>query len=120
MKRIAQFEKVNYEQFKKDWKDTFLNTKITTNIKYKNIYDNILLPRQATKGSARYDFFAPVDFILRPRETIKIPTGICVQILDGWVLKCYPRSGLGFNYRLQLDNTVGIIDSDYYFSENNK
>ena len=37
---------------------------------------------------------------------------------DGWVLKCYPRSGLGFKYRLQLDNTVGIIDSDYFYSDN--
>ena len=35
-----------------------------------------------------------------------------------WVLKCYPRSGLGFKYRLQLNNTVGIIDSDYYGSDN--
>ena len=33
-------------------------------------------------------------------------------------LKCYPRSGLGFKYRLQLNNTVGIIDSDYYNSDN--
>jgi dUTP pyrophosphatase len=37
---------------------------------------------------------------------------------EGWVLKLYPRSSLGFKYRLQLDNTVGIIDSDYYFSDN--
>ena len=37
---------------------------------------------------------------------------------DGWVLKNYPRSGLGFKYRLQLNNTVGIIDSDYYYSSN--
>ena len=35
-----------------------------------------------------------------------------------WVLKCYPRSGLGFRYRLQLNNTVGIIDSDYFYSDN--
>ena len=35
-----------------------------------------------------------------------------------WVLKCYPRSGLGFKYRLQLDNLVGIIDSDYFYSDN--
>ncbi len=34
------------------------------------------------------------------------------------MLKCYPRSGLGFKYRLQLDNTVGIIDSDYFYSDN--
>ena len=37
---------------------------------------------------------------------------------QGWVLKCYPRSGLGFKYRLQLNNTVGIIDSDYFYSDN--
>ena len=35
-----------------------------------------------------------------------------------WVLKLYPRSGLGFKFRLQLNNTVGIIDSDYYYSDN--
>ena len=34
------------------------------------------------------------------------------------MLKIYPRSGLGFKNRLQLDNTVGIVDSDYYHSDN--
>ena len=34
------------------------------------------------------------------------------------VLCLYPRSGLGFKYRLQLNNTVGIIDSDYFYSDN--
>ena len=38
--------------------------------------------------------------------------------MEDWVLKLYPRSGLGFKYRLQLNNTVGIIDSDYYYSDN--
>ena len=37
---------------------------------------------------------------------------------EGWVLTCYPRSGLGFKYRMQLDNTVGVIDSDYFYSDN--
>ena len=36
---------------------------------------------------------------------------------ENWVIKCYPRSGLGFKFRLQLNNTVGIIDSDYYNSK---
>ena len=58
------------------------------------------------------------DFELKPGETTKIPTGIRVKIDEGWVLKIYPRSGLGFKFRLQLDNTVGIIDSDYYYSSN--
>mgnify|MGYP002514300071 CR=1 FL=1 len=37
---------------------------------------------------------------------------------EDYVLCLYPRSGLGFKYRLQLNNTVGIIDSDYYYSDN--
>ena len=67
---------------------------------------------------AGYDFFAPESFTLVPHETILIPTGIRVMIEDGWVLSLYPRSGLGFRHRLQLDNTVGIIDSDYFEAKN--
>ena len=113
MKRIARFEKVSFEQFKKDYFDTF-NT--IENIE--EIYNDIKLPRRATKGSAGYDYFAPFDIKLNPGETIKIPTGIRAYMEEGWVLKNYPRSGLGFKFRLQLNNTVGIIDSDYYYSSN--
>ncbi|MDO5559970.1 MAG: deoxyuridine 5'-triphosphate nucleotidohydrolase [Oscillospiraceae bacterium] len=115
MKRIAQFEKVSKEQFIKDFGSVFGNS---DHEKSDLIYSQIKLPKRATTGSAGYDFYAPASFVLKPGETIKIPTGIRVKIDEGWVLKCYPRSGLGFKYRLQLDNTVGIIDSDYYFSDN--
>ena len=115
MKRIAKFEKVSFEQFKKDFIDSFGEK---TESELKEIYDNIKLPKRATKGSAGYDFFAPANIALAPGEGIKIPTGIRSQMEEGWVLKCYPRSGLGFKFRLQLNNTVGIIDSDYYYSSN--
>lgn len=81
-------------------------------------YDEIRLPVRATSGSAGYDFRSPVDFALEPGQSIKLPTGIRVCIDDGWVLMLYPRSSMGFKYRLQLDNTVGVIDSDYYYSDN--
>ena len=115
MKRIAKFEKVSFEQFKKDYIDSFGEIEENS---LKTIYENIKLPKRATKGSAGYDFFAPVDILLAAGEGIKIPTGIRSYMEDGWVLKCYPRSGLGFKFRLQLNNTVGIIDSDYYNSSN--
>ena len=118
MKRVAKFEKVSWTQFQKDYIDTFGENVETDMSNVKDIYDNIQLPTRATVGSAGYDFRSPIDFTLNPGETIKIPTGIRVKIDDGWVLKCYPRSGLGFKYRLQLNNTVGIIDSDYYYSDN--
>ena len=115
MKRIAKFHKVSFEQFAKDWKDTFEQY---SEEELRNIYDSLKLPKRATTGSAGYDFFAPADIVLNPGETAKIPTGVRVWMEQDWVLKCYPRSGLGFKYRLQLNNTVGIIDSDYYYSDN--
>lgn len=115
MKRIAKFHKVSAERFMADWKDTFPETAEET---IADIYNKIKLPVRATTGSAGYDFFSPVDITLNPGETVKIPTGIRVEMEQDWVLKCYPRSGLGFKYRLQLNNTVGIIDSDYFYSDN--
>ena len=104
MKKIAQFFKVSELEFNKSGS--------TAN------YGEIALPKRATKGSAGYDFFTPEEFTLLPSETIKVATGVRVKIDEGWVLKIYPRSSLGFKYRLRLDNTVGIIDSDYYFADN--
>ncbi|MGN1164830.1 MAG: deoxyuridine 5'-triphosphate nucleotidohydrolase [Lachnospiraceae bacterium] len=114
-KRIAKFHRVSYEQFKEGFFDSFGagNDEII-----RRIYEGIKLPERATAGSAGYDFFAPVDVVLNPGETVKIPTGVRVEMEPDWVLKCYPRSGLGFKYRLQLNNTVGIIDSDYFYSDN--
>ena len=114
-KRIAQFHKVSYRQFKEAFLDTFEPLKEE---EIREIYHGIKLPKRATKGSAGYDFFTPFPIVLNPGTTVKVPTGIRVEMQENWVLKCYPRSGLGFKYRLQLNNTVGIIDSDYFYSDN--
>ena len=114
MKRIAKFEKVSKEQFVNAMQDEFgLDIEKTI-----AVYENLKLPKRATAGSAGYDFYTPISLEIKPHETIKIPTGIRVRMEQDWVLKCYPRSGLGFKFRLQLNNTVGIIDSDYYYSDN--
>lgn len=115
MQRIAKFYKVSETQFRKDWLDTFPES---SEAEVQEIYASIKLPSRATAGSAGYDFYAPIAITLAPGETVKIPTGIRVEMENNWVLKCYPRSGLGFKYRLQLNNTVGIIDSDYFYSDN--
>ncbi len=114
MKRIAKFHKVSYEQFQGAFMDDF---KVSEEV-CKEIYDEIKLPKRATTGSAGYDFYTPIDLTIEPGKTVKIPTGIRVEMEENWVLKCYPRSGLGFKFRLQLNNTVGIIDSDYFYSDN--
>lgn len=114
MQKIAKFEKVSFEEFEKGFQDCFPDCPL----KCEEVYENLKLPKRATKGSAGYDFFAPIPFSLKPGETVKIPTGIRVGMKENFVLHLYPRSGLGFKYRLQLNNTVGIIDSDYYHSDN--
>ena len=120
---ITKFEKVSFEQFKKDFADTFnidLNgDEAEENLEYiKNVYDEIKLPKRATTGSAGYDFYAPIDFYLKPNQTIKIPTGIRAFMKNEQVLMLFPRSGLGFKYRLQLNNTIGVVDRDYVYSDN--
>ncbi len=115
MKKIAQFLKVSYEEFSEGIKGEF--NELSDDM-VKKIYEEIKLPKRATKGSAGYDFYAPFSISLKPGQTIKVPTGIRVKMEDNWVLQLYPRSGLGFKYRLQLNNTVGIIDSDYFYSDN--
>ena len=117
MKRVAKFEKVSFEQFSKDMVNALGKAGLTDEF-LKATYNEINLPCRATKGSAGYDFFMPFAVTLKPGETALIPTGIRCYMEPEWVLKLYPRSGLGFKFRLQLNNTVGIIDSDYYYSDN--
>ena len=111
LNKIAKFSKISCKEFAK-------NLYGYTDEEVRSLYDNIRLPDRATKGSAGYDFYAPFSFVLQPGQSVKVPTGIRVEIEEGWVLQVYPRSGLGFKYRLQLDNTVGIIDSDYFHADN--
>lgn len=105
MKRIARFEKVSPEQAASSGLSA-------------DTYEDLICPRRATAGSAGYDFFAPYELVLEPGEAVTVPTGFRVRMVPGWVLQIFPRSGLGFKFKLQLQNTVGIIDSDYYYARN--
>ena len=110
-----KFEKVSLNQFIKDVKSCAPGLNDSD---YEFMYNALKLPKRATTGSAGYDLFAPFSFQLKAGESIKIPTGIRVQLDTDKFLAIYPRSGLGFKYKLQLWNGVAIIDSDYYNSDN--
>lgn len=118
MYRVGEFEKVSIEQFRTAMREIAGAADTGCEWIADELYDGISLPVRATEGSAGYDFRAPFEFSLAPGQTIKIPTGIRVKIDGGWWLGCLPRSGLGFKYRVQLNNTMGVIDSDYYYSDN--
>jgi len=127
MQKIAKFSKVSFEQFKKDWRKSEINHRFneekgiieeTPDEKLREIYDSIELPTRATSGSAGYDFHIPDDLIMHNGYIVTIPTGVRCEIEEGWVLNVYPRSGHGFKFGLHLANTVGIIDQDYFYAEN--
>lgn len=104
MRTKAKFEKVTKSQYLKSGTD--------------EAYENVKLPRRATRESAGYDFFAPTDITIAPSQTVTVATGIRALMPRDWCLLIFPRSGLGFKYRLKLDNTVGVIDADYSQSDN--
>jgi dUTP pyrophosphatase len=113
--KIATFEKVTEDQFIKD--STLLRPGISIN-EIKEEYNNIKIPSRATSGSVGFDFYLPFDIDLRVGEAIVIPTGIRCKMEEGYSLDIYPKSGLGFKNFTTIANTIGIIDSDYYYSDN--
>ena len=82
-----------------------------------NDLDNIKLPTRATEGSNAYDFYNPTTFIIQPGETKIIWTDIKIKLDKNKVFLLLPRSSIGIKKHLMLANTMGIIDSDYYSSE---
>ncbi len=103
-----KFNKVSFDQYKRD------NIReLIEEWELEEEYLSLELPKRKTKKSAGYDFNAPFSFELKPNETILIPTGIRMEIESDKYLAIHSRSGLGFKYRLQLDNITGIIDSDF-------
>jgi dUTP pyrophosphatase len=74
------------------------------------------LPQYATPGSAGLDLRAMLeqDIVIKPGETVLIPTGLSVYIGDpNLAALILPRSGLGHKHGIVLGNLVGLIDSDY-------
>ena len=105
---MRYFEKISFEQFKKDIENN------------KDLYDSYILPKRATKYSAGYDFFAISDITIKPKEIVKIPTGYKANFEPSEDLLLMMRSGLGFKYNLRFTNQIGLIESDYYNNESNE
>ena len=110
--KMIRFEIINQEQYDKD-------TREIKGAHIRTSYDNLKLPTRSTEGSAGYDFYSPVKIVCRPNEWYTIPTGIkFVTDRKDIVLLCAPRSGLGCKKHFQLLNTIGVIDSDYQYADN--
>jgi dUTP pyrophosphatase len=73
------------------------------------------LPSYETKGSAGMDLRADLDepFTLGPGQRYLVPTGISIELPDGYEAQIRGRSGLAVKYGIGLVNGIGTIDSDY-------
>ena len=82
--------------------------------------DSIFIPRRGTKHSAGYDFFSPDKTLIPALGKAFIHTGIKAYMLPDECLFLYPRSSYGIKHSIVLQNTVGVVDSDYYDNEKNE
>ncbi len=88
---------------------------MTVTLKIKRLPHCKALPQYATAGSAGLDLTAaiPEAITVGPGERTRIPTGIIVQIPEGYEGQVRARSGLADRAGICLSNGVGTIDSDY-------
>ena len=96
------FEKISFEQFKKDIKDD------------SNLYEEYKLPIRKTKCSAGYDFLAIEDFEIMPGEIKKIPTGYKANFGADEMLMLLVRSSM------RMCNQFVIVESDYFNNPDNE
>ena len=99
---MRKFEKISFEQFKKDFGDDRM------------LYDSYELPKRSTKKSAGYDIKSLEDGIIKPGEAMTFKTGLKVCMNDDECLYILSRSSQGYKYNVCLINSVGLIDSDFY------
>ena len=79
----------------------------------KALSDHFKLPEYATPGSAALDIFMPSAGRCYALATTKVALGFAAAVPPGYVALLVPRSGIGFKHGLELNNTCGVIDSDY-------
>ena len=105
---MRKFEKISFEQFKKDISD------------HEKLYESYSLPKRSTKNSAGYDIASLEEYTLKPGEAHIFVTGLKVTMNSDEVLYLYGRSSFGYKYNITLANSVGVIDSDFYNNIDNE
>ena len=84
-------------------------------IKVKKLTPTAVIPKRESKGAAGADLSADIDkpVIIRPHETVKIPTGLSFELPEGTFGAIVARSGLSTKEGLRPANCFGIADEDY-------
>lgn len=103
---MRKFERISEEQFNKDAPN--------------EDYSEVVLPRRATRKSAGYDIYSPIEINIPAGGQVKIPTGLKVYMESQDVMLMVPRSSLAIKHGLKIVNQVGVIDADYYNNHDNE
>ena len=82
-------------------------------IRVKLTDEDVKVPVYKTKGAACFDFHANADIEIEPGDTVLVPTGLMMEIPEGWELVIRPRSGISLDTNLRIANSPGTIDSDW-------
>lgn len=75
--------------------------------------DGAPIPKHARRGDAGMDLTSRETVEIAPQGTIMVGTGVAMEIPEGYVGLCFPRSGLASKRGINLANCVGVIDSGY-------
>ncbi len=87
-------------------------------VEIKAFRETAVIPKKATEGAAGYDLCACIpDFtsgmMIHPHSSLIVPTGLNVNIPEGYEIQIRPRSGLAAKHGVTVLNTPGTIDCDY-------
>lgn len=84
-------------------------------IKIKKLNENAIIPTRGSEYAAGYDLYACTNspIVITPHETVKVGTGLAIEIPNGYFGAIFARSGLATKQGLRPSNCVGVCDSDY-------
>lgn len=94
-----------------------INTPKAT-VEIKAFREGAKIPKKATEGAAGYDLCACIPdytsgMMIHPHNSLIVPTGLNVNIPEGYEIQIRPRSGLAAKHGVTVLNTPGTIDCDY-------
>ena len=82
-------------------------------MRIKPIHPNFKLPIKSTQGAGAFDIYMPEMGECSGNIPTSVPLGFAAEVPENHVALIFPRSGAGAKHGLELNNTCGVIDSDY-------
>ena len=82
-------------------------------MRVKALHPNFVMPTKGTDGAGAFDLYMPESGHVSGNQPKMVGLGFAAEVPQGFVALIVPRSGAGVKYGLELNNTCGVIDSDY-------